>query len=255
MTRRTLSMIVLIWLAATPGAVTGSQEEAQSDRLAAEDSLRIRNVGGVRISPDGEWVLYTVGVRDMDDDDLERRTHLWRVRIDGTGGRQLTHGETSAGSPRWFPAGDKIAFTRSADGDSQVFAMYTDGGEAWQLTEHGERVGSYAISPDGARVWFAARDPESDEEKRRKRQRDDAVVVDEEFTWTHLWMLDIDSGETTRLTEGDFTVSDPRWSPDASRIAYVTRPTTKVDDGWNSDIHVLDVATGEGCAPNVVEIG
>jgi dipeptidyl aminopeptidase/acylaminoacyl peptidase len=239
-----LAVLPLV-VVATPGAALAQEEAADSRGLAALDTLRMRSVGSPRISPDGAWILYTVGARDMDDEDFERRGHIWRVGVDGAGNRQLTHGSNTGGAPRWFPSGDRFAFTRSVEDKTQVFAMYTDGGEAWQMTEHEEGVQTYAISPDGTKILFTSRDPETDEQKRRKRQRDDAVVVDAEFRWTHLWMHDLDSGETKRLSEGDYTVSDPRWSPASDRIAFVTRPNTKADDGWNSDIRVVDVDTGD----------
>ena len=251
MHRRALTLLTLILsLGVTLDPASSLAQEAASaatepGRLAAEDTLRISNVGNPRISPDGEWVLYTVASRDMDDDELSRHTHLYRVRVDGTGGRQLTRGDSSASSPQWFPSGDKFAFLREVDEESQVFAMHTDGGEAWQVTDSEEGAGSYGLSPDGSKIWFVARDPETAEQKRRAKQHDDAVVVDAEFRFSHLWLHDMEAGESTRLTDGDFTVSDPRWSPDSSRIAFVTRPTTKVNDGWNSDIRVADVASGE----------
>jgi dipeptidyl aminopeptidase/acylaminoacyl peptidase len=246
-------LLILLTLALGSRLITGvdptmAQEastlEAQPGRLAAEDTLRIGNVGSPRISPDGEWVLYTVATRDMADDDMPRRTHLYRVRVDGTEGRQLTRGESSATSPQWFPSGDRFAFRRGDDDSSQVYAMYTDGGEAWQVTESDEGVASYGLSPDGTKVWFVARDPETVEQKRRAKQHDDAIVVDASYRFSHLWVHDMVADESTRLSEGDFTVADPRWSPDSSRIAFVTRPTTKANDGWNSDIRVADVATG-----------
>ena len=241
-----LSIALLVAFAVGTSSLRAQEEGAEaSGRLSANDTLRIHNVGGPRISPDGEWILYTVSTRDMDDEDLSRRTHLWRVGVDGEGNRQLTHGEDSASSPRWFADGEKFAFTRTVDEKDQVFAMYTDGGEAWQLTEHEEGVRSFAIAPDGTTLLFTAGDPETDEQKRRKKQHDAAIVVDTEFQWPHLWVYDLDSGETTRLSEGDFTVSDPRWSPSSDRIAFVTRPTTLLDDGWNSDIRVVDVASGD----------
>ena len=196
------------------------------------------------MSPDGEWVLYTVAARDMNDDELPRHTHLYRVRVDGTGGRQLTRGDSSVGSPEWFPSGEQLAFLRGADDERQVYAMYTDGGEAWQVTESAEGVSSYGLSPDGSKIWFVASDPETADQKRRTEQHDDAVVVDSEYRFSHLWVHDMETGGSARLTEGDFTVSDPRWSPDSTRIAFVARPTTKVNDGWNSDIRVADVAAG-----------
>ena len=243
-----LSLVLVVLplvLMATPGAAEGQEEAAQARGLAALDTLRMHNVGSPRISPDGAWILYTVSARDMDDEDFERRGHIWRVGVNGEANRQLTHGSNTGAAPRWFPGGDRFAFTRSVDDKNQVFVMYTDGGEAWQITEHAEGVQTYAISPDGTKILFTSRDPETDEQKRRKRQRDDAVVVDAEFRWTHLWMHDLDSGETKRLSEGEFTVSDPRWSPGSDQIAFVTRPNTKADDGWNSDIRVVDAGSGE----------
>ena len=197
--------------------------------MTAEDSQRFTSVGSPAISPDDEWVLYTRSERDWEDDDLGRNTHIWRVRVDGTDARQLTFGENNTGSPAWFPDGSKIAFSsgRGESDGSQVFFMYTDGGEAWQATDHEGGVGQYRISPDGAKLLFTARDPLTDEQQRRQRMRDDAEVVDETFRMTHLWVFDIESGEETRLTEGDFTISDPQWAPDSSKIAYVTRPTTR----------------------------
>jgi len=238
-------------LAGSPGAV-----QAQPRLMTARDTLNFASVGSPAISPDGAWVLYTKSVRDWDDEQWRTRTHIWRVRIDGTGARQLTFGDANTSSPEWFPDGSRMAFTSSRGqesgagrsggaggegGGSQVFFMYTDGGEAWPATRHDGGVSSFAISPDGRRLLFTARDPLTEEDRRRQRERDDAEVVDETFRWTHLWVFDIASGEQRRLTEGAFTVSDPQWSPDSSTIAYVTRPTTKVDDSAWSDVWITDL--------------
>jgi dipeptidyl aminopeptidase/acylaminoacyl peptidase len=119
--------------------------------------------------------------------------------------------------------------------------MYVDGGEAWQVTEHEGGVSQFSIAPDGGKILFTARDPLSEEQARRKKIHDDAEVVDKNFQMTHLWFFDIDSGESKRLTSGDFTISDPQWAPDSSKIAYVTRPTPKVDDSSWSDVWVVDL--------------
>ncbi len=183
MHRTTLTLLTLTFslgLILVPGPTTAQEAttaEAGSGRLAAEDTLRISNVGSPRIAPDGEWVLYTVAARDMNDDELPRHTHLYRVRVDGTGGRQLTRGDSSVGSPEWFPSGEQLAFLRGADDERQVYAMYTDGGEAWQVTESAEGVSSYGLSPDGSKIWFVASDPETADQKRRTEQHDDAVVA------------------------------------------------------------------------------
>src|SRR6185503_750007 len=133
------------------------------------------------------------------------------------------------------PAGQ----TAGAEGPAaQVYFMYTDGGEAWAATKHETAITSFSISPDGKKILFTAQDPLSPEDRRRQRERDDAVVVDESFRWTHLWAFDIESGKERRLTEGKFVASDAQWAPDSNRIAFVARPTTKVDDSDVSDVWV-----------------
>ena len=240
-----------------------AQEETNEDFrvLSARDTLRINSVGSPTLSPDGNWVLYTQSERDMTDeidleDEFERTTHIWRVNSDGTSRRQMTRGDQDANSPQWLPEGNRMAFLASRGGKKsggddddgpkqQVYFMYLDGGEAWEVTEHDEGVQGFRLSPDGTQIAFLSRDPLTDEEKKQKKQKDDTIVVDEKFRWVHLWVWDTESGEARRITEGDFTVSDPRWSPDGKSIAYVTRPNTKLDDTWNSDVWVVDVESGD----------
>lgn len=234
--------------------------QAPATRLmTVRDTQNFVAVGSPAISPDGQWVLYTRAVRDWDDAQLRTRTHIWRVKIDGTDARQLTFGASNTTSPAWFPDGKRMAFLSSrppatgaapaagaaAGGDgagNQVFMMHTDGGEAWQATKHEGGVSSFSIAPDGRTIILTAQDPLTADDQRRQRDRDDAEVVDERFRWTHLWSFNVESGKSERVTRGDFVVSDPQWSPDSQRIAYVTRPTTKLDDSAWSDVWVTDLA-------------
>ncbi len=241
-------------------------EDAAPRLMNVRDTQNLVNVGNPDISPDGQWVLYTRAVRDWDDAQLRMKTHIWRVRIDGTEGRQLTFGTANTTSPAWFPDGRRIAFLSSraapppspaaAGGDpppgggNQIFIMHTDGGEAWQATKHESGVSNFAISPDGRTILLLAQEALTPAERRRQRDRDDAEVVDSTLRWSHLWTFDVESGKTERLTRGEFVVSDPQWSPDGRTIAYVRRPTTRVDDSAWSDVWVTDRA---GITRKVVE--
>ena len=248
--RRTLAAIasiVVVSLSPVASLSVASPAGVSQDEgprlMTVWDTQNFTSVGSPRISPDDQWVLYTESIRDWDDEDLARTTHIWRVRVDGTDRRQLTFGESSSGSPAWFPDGSKIAFSSGrGEGDgNQVFFMYVDGGEAWQATEHEGGISQFSIAPDGEKILFTARDPLSEEQERRQEIGDDAEVVDESFRMTHLWLSDIESGDELRLTDGDFTVSDPQWSPDSSKIALVSRPNTKLDDSAWSDVWVFDL--------------
>ena len=251
-------------MAVTGGPVlaqaTAPPEAAPRRVLSARDALRINQVGSPALSPDGEWVVYTVRSRDMDDPDLEAVTHLWRVRVDGTGNRQLTRGSASATAPAWSPDGSIIAFlaARGAEPEAQaqVHFLYADGGEAWQVTEHDEAVRAFSFAPDGSALLLLAQDGLPEEEEERRKEHGDAEVVDGSHRMTHLWLHDIRAltrpspgdtatGPTRRLTEGEFTVANPDWSPDSRQVAFETRPNPTANDGWRSDVQVVDVATGE----------
>ena len=49
-----------------------------------------------------------------------------------------------------------------------------------------------------------------------------------------LWMIPLEGGEATRLTEGPAWDSEPRFSPDGSRLAYVS------DAGGNEQLWIMD---------------
>jgi dipeptidyl aminopeptidase/acylaminoacyl peptidase len=234
-------------------------EQAAGPRLmTVRDTQDLVTVGNPAISPDGRWVLYTRAVRDWDDAQLRTRTHIWRVRIDGSDARQLTFGPANTTAPAWFPDGTRIAFLSSrpttpptpapqggeppAAAGNQVFIMHTDGGEAWPATKHEGGVSGFTIAPDGRTLLLTAQEPLTADDRRRQRERDDPEVVDEKYRWTHLWTFDIASGKTERLTRGEFVVSDPQWAPDGKTIAYVRRPTTRIDDSAASDVWVTDLA-------------
>ena len=231
---------------ASPG---GAQDAAGPRVLSARDTLRIDQVGDPALSPDGEWVVYTLRSHDMDDPDLEAVTQLWRVRVDGTGNRQLTRGASGATAPAWSPDGAVVAFL-AARGDeenakAQVHFLPADGGEAWQVTGHDEAVGWFSFAPDGSGILFTASDSLPEAEEERRKEEGDAEIVDASFQMTHLWLHDLETSRTRRLTGGDFTVANADWSPDSRQVAFEARPNPTANDSWRSDIRVVDVASGE----------
>src|SRR5262245_5490586 len=216
--------------------------------LTALDLMKVANVGSPRIAPDGKRVAYAVSeIRMEKDKEWKAVTQIWVVPIAGNAARQYTRGDKSAASPEWAPDGSMLAFLsdREKDGERQVWMMLADGGEAWAVTSHKGGVTGFRFSPDGKRPVLTAVDQPGKDEEDRKKVKDDTMVIDHDIKMTHLWIFDIDKKDEKRLTEGDFTVSDPQWSPDGTRITYTTRPTPKADDADLDNIWILTIAGGE----------
>ncbi len=230
------------------------QEAARSKSgkklLTAMDALRVASVGGVTLSPDGQRVAYTVSEEKMETGkEWTSTTHVWVAPVSGRLGeaRQYTRGEKSAANPQWSPDGKHLAFltNREKEAERQVWFLWADGGEAWQVTTHKGGVSGFAFSPDSKKLLLLATDQPSKEEEEKKKVKDDTMVIDQDHRMTHLWLWDIEKKEGKRLTEGAFTCADARWSPDGTQVSFTARPTPKADDGDITDIWIFTVASGE----------
>jgi len=253
--RRTLVVAALAALLTCGPAAMGQEAAAKSKDgkklFGTADALRVARVSAPRISPDGTRVAYLVAENKMEKEEPWKSvTHLWVVPAAGpaTAARQFTRGEKSVSNEAWSPDGKILAFTMDAgekeDAKPQVWFMYADGGEPWQVTKHKSGVRAFQFSPDGKTLLLTATIPPSEEEDKRTKQKDDAVVVDHDFKMAHLWTWNIATSEEKQITKGDFTVSDAHWSPDGGRVTFTANPTPRQDDSSLATAWVLDVASG-----------
>ncbi|HLZ51822.1 MAG TPA: S9 family peptidase [Candidatus Acidoferrum sp.] len=233
------------------GAASAPRSREGKKLFGSADALRVARVSSPRISPDGTRVAYLVAENDTEKEQAWKFvTHLWVVPAAGPSSeaRQFTRGEKSVSNLEWSPVGKILAFTMEAgeekEAKPQVWFMYADGGEPWQVTKHKSGVRGFQISPDGKTLLLTATAPVSDDEEKRTKQKDDAVAVDRDFKMAQLWTWNIATGEEKQISKGDFTVSDARWSPDGLHVTFTTNPTPRLDDSPLHTAWVLDVASG-----------
>jgi dipeptidyl aminopeptidase/acylaminoacyl peptidase len=236
------------------GQETAARSKDGKKLFGTAEALRVARVSSPRISPDGARVAYLAAENVVDkekDTPWKTVTQLWVVPTAGpaTAARQFTRGEKSVSNVAWSPDGKLLAFTMDAgdekDAKPQVWFMYADGGEPWQVTKHKSGVRAFQISPDGKTLLLTATAPLADDEEKRSKQKDDAVVVDHDFKMAQLWTWNIGSNEEKALAKGDFTISDAHWSPDGARVTFTANPTPRLDDISLVTAWVVDVASGK----------
>ena len=160
-------------------------------------------------SPDGERLAFVslseqvVGLYIMDD--------IGAAHV-------LTLNPFDAAPPVWSPDGEHLAFTLSEDGMPIIYSADADGGELNQLTNGSDW--SPVWSPSGVDLAFLSyRDGNGDIYVMRIDDTADGQFPGE---------------NALRLTDDAATDANPVWSPDGTRLAFVS-----VRDG-NQEIYLVD---------------
>jgi Tol biopolymer transport system component len=152
--------------------ILGSAAAAERRPLVPSDVLSLKDVGDPQLSPDGQWVAFTVRTLRAKEDDADVDVYL--VPFAGGDAIRATASDKAESRPRFSPDGRYLAFLSERDGKrSQVYLLDRRGGEAAKLTDYPGSVLDLEWSPDSGRLALVVSDkdpdaPAEDEETTRR---------------------------------------------------------------------------------------
>ncbi len=131
--------------------VAAGTAQASAGGLTPEALWGVTRLSDPQPSPEGSQVAYAA--RDYSIEKNGSTSRLWLIAADGGAPRPLTLGEVKDSSPRWATP-NLLLFLSSRGGSSQIWAIRTDGGEAWQVSDLPLDVANLAVAPGGTSVSF-----------------------------------------------------------------------------------------------------
>jgi dipeptidyl aminopeptidase/acylaminoacyl peptidase len=224
--------------------------------LLSEDLMRFRWLDDIALSPDATHIAYTI--RQPHAETNGYITHLY-VRDLATGSVQrLTVGISSAWSLAWSRDGAQLAYSYSDSGGSAVCVWLRASGQTQTYPVNGAAMSSLDWSPDGRRLagvrWTPMRHAEDQVSKpgipaptikvvRRLRYKQDGSgwVQDK---YMQIWLLALDSGELTAITDSECDYSAPKWSLRGDRLAFVAMAREQNTPLGYGQIVICDVPDG-----------
>ena len=259
--RLTVMLVLSFLLAAT----TVSQTR---HALTFDDLISMGRISDPQVSPDGTTVVFVVTYYSKTEN--SSNSNLYLVSIDGGTIRQLTNSLRANNNPRWMPGGMAIAFVSTRDGESQIWTIPVNGGEAKKSSSISTEASGMIVSPDGR--WFAFSsdvfpDCESDDcNEVRNAQLAKTKVKAKVFdrlpyrVWnywkdgrrSHMFVMPATGGKAVDLTPGDFDTPPidlgGRWdydvSPDSKEIVFTRNTDPMVAISTNNDLFTVPVSGG-----------
>ena len=164
-------------------------------RMTIDDLWKLRVIGGVSVSPDGEQIVFAMKRTDF----RANKTYssVYVVGVKGGRIRWLTHGNHMDVTPKWSADGMYVGFISDRDKARCLWLLPMDGGDPVRLTDRDGDVSGFAFSPGGKHLAYIyrpknerqklERDEKRDEIARRQEQEDEGATQQHRRDLKHTW--------------------------------------------------------------------
>lgn len=218
--------------------------------MVPEDVLAIKTVQVVDLSPDGRFLLYSVGVWNQRGGQWDRTV----FRRDLDTGRDLVvfTPEDSSWGAVWRPDGQAVAYLRQTGAGSEVWIMADDGADRHRLSAGAGSFGDLCWAPDGSALAWITLARVGDYEGVQGQ-----FVVADHLGYRHLgegyrhgqlgqlFVMDLANGQPRRVVDAALDVRAVSWSPDSRELVFEAKADTNLGLNLNCDLFVVGRAGGD----------
>lgn len=201
-----------------------SKKEA---RPSAMDIASMSSVSDIRISPNGQTIVYSLLTNEFDssaafcDDDTTggwmTYKRLWTADVETNQLLQLTWKKRDF-SPVWSHDSRYLAFIRESEDSSHICIMPTYGGEPRPLDVGELQPNNPQWSPSDSTIAFTAEVPLTDAEKETIWRTGGIEIFNEEWRSSQIWTVDRDGGKVQQITRGNEHINEYVWSPKGNQF-------------------------------------
>ncbi|MDZ4708604.1 MAG: S9 family peptidase [Saprospiraceae bacterium] len=224
---------------------------AQSN-WSPEQCLKLKNIAGTVVSPDGTKLLYAEREAVMTDDRSEYVNQIWLVDLKSLNKPvQLTRGDKNNIQPSWSPDGQWISFVSNRDGKNNLYLLPVAGGEAEKVTDVKSGVSSYKWSRDGQAIAMLMADPTPEDEEKNTKSKNDWYFMDEKINQNRLYVLRLNVKDSAgkkvsqKITTENYNINAFDWSADGKSIAFSHGKSPEVNDNVYSDISMINLESNK----------
>jgi dipeptidyl aminopeptidase/acylaminoacyl peptidase len=231
-----------------------------------EEVISLRSIGSVTLSADGKHVMYTVQTTDWNENRFD--TEIWLSKNGGPPFQLTNTSKGSSSGAEFSPDGKWIAFLADRGSKTQIQVINIEGGEARTVTNEEESISSFEWHPSGQSFIFLKSEREDKIKREQEKRYGGFEADDKEFTLSHLWQINfnpdlrdpselpcyektdslkvkagcIELPKAKRLTNGNFTVTSFRVSPDGKAVAFGHQPDPLINSFLKSDISLVSLS-------------
>ena len=280
--RLRLSVVILGIATSLAGQSVTQSASLQKRSITEKDLFAFVWVANPQLSPDGTRVAFTRV--NVDEKHTGYETSVWTVATNGKEPPlRMTNGKHDS-QPRWSPDGKNIVFVRGGDKDeagkpkpAQLVLLSLAGGEGWTITDLPKGASNPVWSHNSRWIAFMSSTKQEDIQKSQLKKdiaktgstppdesehESDVHVIsravyrsnDEGYLdpkrHDHIWILQVPTAsdnlsKPTQLTSGNYDDGGLVWSPDDTRIYFLTQ---HIDEPYyelpSTDIYSVPSAGG-----------